>query len=160
MPTQEEVLEAIKELGGVVDYKGLKEYFKITLDGNSNLPQRVRSLQKRDKVFVVKLGNRTVIVDKDLKITEEEAIELLLRVGNKKRRRGRKKGYIIYDEIKMLALLKYVREMKFVTAWEVRKRFRWNEKTVDKYLNKLVRQQQLYKIFIAGRVFFTTKQLI
>ena len=60
MPTQEEVLEAIRRLGSVVGYADLRRYFNIEhLRGNSVLPQRLRRLMRAGLVAHVR-GERYV----------------------------------------------------------------------------------------------------
>lgn len=59
MPTQDEVFEAIKSLGGWATYARLRKFFGIEYNygkGNSNstLPQRLNALRRRGRIVKIK----------------------------------------------------------------------------------------------------------
>jgi hypothetical protein len=64
MASQEEVLEAIKELNGNVSVKELKIYFGLeNVKGSSWIPQRLNALEKREEIKrVLEDGKRRYIL--------------------------------------------------------------------------------------------------
>lgn len=61
MPTQEEVLNAIK-IQGWATYPQLRKIFKILCKGSSSLPQRLRALSNRNQIVRMKTEIGTVFV--------------------------------------------------------------------------------------------------
>ncbi|RLI77983.1 hypothetical protein DRP05_08690 [Archaeoglobales archaeon] len=155
MPTQEEVLQAINEMG-CATYKQLKEYFGLDYQGNSNLPQRIKALQKRKLIAAAKFGGKTIFVPKQIECSKEEAIQILHELGFKKRRPGRPSGSIIYRDESIFKLLNFLRDKKIVSWKQIREAMGWNSKTTNKYLNKLVKDQVIFEIRLGSLRLFTT----
>lgn len=81
MPSQQEVLAAIANLGGLATYTDLREYFGIShFKGNSTLPQRLKALERHGYICKVRGERKTFFVlledflhgeSKPIKITKE-----------------------------------------------------------------------------------------
>lgn len=58
MASQDEVLEAFRELDGSANIKELKQYFGIEeVKGSSWIPQRLNALEKKDEIERIVLEN-------------------------------------------------------------------------------------------------------
>ena len=155
MPTQEEVLEAIHKLG-CATYKELKQYFGLeNLKGSSNLPQRLRALERDGLIAVFRFGRRTLIVPTELRYTQEEIEEFLHEIGAKLKIRGRPEGLLEIREENLMKVLRFIRERKIVTAYQVQKAMGWNWRTTMKYINKLVEDQIIFVVKHDNRTFYT-----
>ena len=146
MPTQEEVLEAIHKLD-CATYKDLKQYFGLEgLKGSSNLPQRLKALERDGLIAVFRFGRRTLIVPTELKYTKEEIEEFLKGIGAKLKTRGRPEGLVEIREENLMKVLRFIRENKVVTIRQVKDAMNWNWKTTVKYINKLLEDQMIFEI--------------
>ena len=146
MPTQEEVLEAIHKLG-CATYRELKQYFGLeNLKGSSNLPQRLKALERDGLIAVFRFGRRSLIVPTELKYTKEEIEEFLREIGAKLKTRGRPEGLVEIREECLLKVLKFIRENKIVTARQVQEAMGWNWRTTMKYLNRLLEDGLIFEI--------------
>jgi len=155
LPTQEEVLEAIHKLG-CATYKELKQYFGLeNLKGSSNLPQRLRALERDGLIAVFRFGRRTLIVPTELRYTQEEIEEFLHEIGAKLKIRGRPEGLLEIREENLMKVLRFIRERKIVTAYQVQKAMGWNWRTTMKYINKLVEDQIIFVVKHDNRTFYT-----
>jgi|Deesub1362B_J571_1020462.scaffolds.fasta_scaffold00898_20 predicted transcriptional regulator len=158
MPTQEEVLRAIQQMG-CATYKQLKEHFNLNYQGNSNLPQRIKALRKRNLIAIARFGGKTIFLPKELDCTISEAEQILLEMGFRKRKPGMQKGTKIIKEESMLKLLNEVRSSKLISIWQLKCKLNWNNRTLEKYLNLLVRRGYIFEIRVGGLRLFTTSLL-
>lgn len=155
MPTQEEVLQAIKEMG-CATYKQLKDYFKMDYQGNSNLPQRIKALERRGLIAVCRLGGKTIFLPKDVNYTDEEIMQFFKELGVELRGPGRPEGSIEYRDESLNKLLRFIRERKIVTIRHIKDSMQWNWSTTEKYINKIVRDGIVFEIRCGGVRQFTT----
>ncbi len=162
MPSQEEVHRAINELGGFADFNDLKEYFGMEhLKGNSCLPQRIRALERDGKITRLRLGNKSIFISLDFSCSREEAIKILKEFGilkeqkKEQRKRGRPRGTYVYNDEMIYKIMDFIREKKVVTRWQIRKHLKINDKTVNKYLNKLLSDGAIFKINSGGWELYT-----
>ncbi|WP_290597050.1 MULTISPECIES: hypothetical protein [unclassified Archaeoglobus] len=158
MPTQEEVLQAIQEMG-CATYKQLKERFNLQYKGNSNLPQRIKALRKRDLIAIARFGGKTIFLPKEFECTISEAEQILLEMGFKKRKPGMQKGARIIKEESMLKLLNEIRSNKLISIWQLKCKLNWNNNTLKKYLDVLVKRGYIFEIRVGGLRLFTTSLL-
>ncbi len=152
MPTQEEVLEAIHKLG-CATYKELKQYFKITNSGNSNLPQRLRGLEKKGLIYTLRA--RKVVIFVSRKYSEDQIKKL---VEDKYGLRFTTiDGRIVALDLKELeAVFKIVKEKKIVTASEIQRMMGWNYQKTLKYLKALVYSRKVSVVRRENRTFYST----
>lgn len=78
MATQEEVLNAFRELGGYARVKTLKRYFELPYkpnEGSSWIPQRLNALLKCKAIF--RTGLNVYILNDFENCTDEEAEQIL-----------------------------------------------------------------------------------
>ena len=156
MPTQEEVLEAIHKLG-CATYKDLKQYFGLeNLKGSSNLPQRLRALERKGLIAVFRFGRRALIVPTELEYTQEEIEEFLHEIGAKLKIRGRPEGLLEIREENLMKVLRFIRDNKIVTIRQVKDAMNWNWRTTVKYINKLLENQMIFEIRRGKLRMFTT----
>ena len=161
MPSQAEVLEAIKKLGWA-DYKRLKEYFGMDqYQGNSNLPQRIKALQKRGKIVVMRFGCRTIFMPApdEITCTREEAEQILLEWGFKKRKRGMPKGKRIIREESAMKVLRLIREHKLISWTQLKRALNWRTDTLNKYLNYLTKNGFIFEKRVGKLRLYTTSLL-
>ncbi len=158
MPTQEEVLEAIKELGWA-DYKRLKEYFGMDkYQGNSNLPQRIKALQEKGLIVVMRFGCKTIFMPSpnEITCTREEAEQILLELGFKKRKRGMPRGRRIIKEENMMKVLRLIRERKLVNFRQLQNELNWRSDTLNKYIDHLAKNGYIFEKRVGKSRLFTT----
>ncbi len=156
MATQEEVLEAIR-IKGYADLKDLKQHFGITHQGSSWLPQRLRALERKNLIVSIRTGNISVYLANDFDCDWEEAKQILLEWGIlRKRPRGRPKGSIEYREESAMKLLRFVRESRVVNWRQIKDTLNWRTRTLNKYLDKLIRGGLIFEIRSGHLRLFTT----
>lgn len=133
MATQEEVLNVIIQNNGVMSFKQLKEAFKIGRSGSSWLPQRLKSLELKQLIYRVRIGNETFfIADPDLINLET---------------RGRPPGSVKINTLMEQKLLRAINARKIATKWQLRTELNWDEKTMNKYLNSLINKNMIIEWF-------------
>ncbi|RLI74773.1 hypothetical protein DRO97_05125 [Archaeoglobales archaeon] len=134
MPTQEEVLQAIKEMG-CATYKQLKDYFKMDYQGNSNLPQRIKALERRGLIAVCRLGGKTIFLPKDVNYTDEEIMQFFKELGVELRGPGRPEGSIEYRDESLNKLLRFIKENGIVSFFKITRSLNWEINTINLILN-------------------------
>ena len=156
MPTQQEVLEAIDKLGAAT-YHDLKEYFGMQdYRGNSNLPQRIKSLMRDGLVEAIRLGSKTIFFSTDTRIKDKEELQSILNdLGLRLKGPGRPQGTVEYRDENLLRLLKLVRERRIINYWQIRQELGWNGRTAEKYLSKLIEDGLIFEHRSGGNRLFT-----
>ena len=129
MATQEEVLEAIIENNGVITFNKLKERFNLPKSGSSWLPQRLKSLKSKKLIFILKLGNTSII------LAHPDLLDFDFR--------GRPRGSISINSIMEMKLLNVLAEKKIMSKWQLRKALGWDDKTLNKYIRSLLDRNML-----------------
>lgn len=140
MPSQEEVLKAIRDLDGFATLKELKEYFGLThLKGNSVLPQRLKALERRGLVSRFKCENYKLViyVSLDLAVDENYTREKLkpLRLW-----KGRQPNKELEERV-----FYFVRERTVVSIEEVAEELSIDWETAKRHLENLVDKGLLFK---------------
>ena len=143
MATQEEILEAIIEAGGVITFTKLKEKFNLPKTGSSWLPQRLRSLKSKKLIFILKLGKTTII------LAHPDLLDFDFR--------GRPRGFSI-NSIMEQKLLSFVNERKIVSWRQLRDGLRWDTRTLNKYINALLRKNMLIEWDTGTLLLYMTPQ--
>ncbi len=144
MATQEEVLEAIIENNGVITFNKLKEKFNLPKSGSSWLPQRLKSLKSKKLIFILKLGNTSII------LAHPDLLDFDFR--------GRPRGSISINSIMELKLLNFVNERKIVSWRQLRDGLRWDTKTLNKYIDALLRKNMLIEWDTGTLLLYMTPQ--
>ena len=161
MPTQAEVLEAIRKLGWA-DYRRLREYFGLGhLRGNSNLPQRINALLKRGDIVAIRFGKTTIFMPNpdDITCTREEAEQILKEWWFKKKKRGMPKGMKIYREESIAKILNIVHNQKIVSFRQLQDILKWRSDALDKYLTYMVKNGLIFEIRVGKSRLFTRSLL-
>jgi len=144
MATQEEILEFL-EKKGFADLKELKEHFGIRHKGSSYLPQRLKALEKKGLIAKISIGRITVYVCTEIKVHKEDL----------KKYSKRKRKQIIREE-NILKILRIVRERKLINWRQLKDNLNWNTKTLNKYINYLIKQGIIFEKRVGKLRLFTT----
>ncbi len=142
MATQEEVLQVIIDNRGVISFKDLKKHFGIGKSGSSWLPQRLRSLESKNLIYRLRVGNETFF------IADPDLIEFDFR--------GRPRGSGSINTVMEQKLLRFVNERKIVSWWHLRTGLRWNERTLNKYIKSLLNKNMLIEWRTEGLIMYMT----